>query len=416
MQAVHCFTQRLDAIRRGGEATANPLPLIGVLLMLGKETEADLSSASFYLRVYGADARYETTMEALMQTYQEIELDYVPSCLESIVISNAQAKGLLPGAFLVSGSKREIHVYGQTVTQQFVFVAEANQWCEALPASFPKLRTQVMCAQLRHCADGRVVAAFGCEDGSVLLTIDGVERQRAQLDGPITCVNLFALTSPQPLGRTARQELWAKGPHLINWAPSAGAGELDWSGVSSKSARSSADALNALGVLRAARSKSGSVVNGPWGLCVGGAVGFAVVFEDLEKNGLDKAITLPGSSEHDSVLAVASGDFTGHCEDASTLIALGTYGGTLLLYRRQPAAGGWCLASSVAYGPPIYALSVLRHIDVVPFLIVGSATGFGVMAPAYRSLEALVRADLEKVARLSVNPTTDEKDSCLKPN
>lgn len=415
-KAVHCFTQRLDYVARGGEPVSAPLPLIGVLLMLGKETETDLSSASFYLRIYGTDARGEGSIQDLMRTYQEIELDYVPSCLRSIIIPDAAGKGLLPGAFLMSGSKREIQIYAQTLGRQFQLVPEALQWCTAVPSSFPKLRTQVMCAQFCHRPNGSLVAAFGCEDGSVLLTIDGVERQRALLDGPITCLNLFSLGSPHPPGRTSRQELWAKCPPLVSWgAQKSGAGELDWSSVSSKSAHSSATALNALGALRGARANvSAAAVNAPCALAVGGAVGFAIVFEDLERNGLDKAITLPGSMEHDSVLAMTTGDFMGQCADAAPFLAVGTYGGTLLLYKRNRDTGEWRIAYSVAFGPPIYVLEILRRLDFVPFLLVSSSTGFAVMAPNYRAMEALVRAELEKAARTFV--ARDDKDSCLQPN
>lgn len=72
-------------------------------------------------------------------------------------------------------------------------------------------------------------------------------------------------------------------------------------------------------------------------LVVCGALGFAVVYVDVLKNGLSQPQILPGSSDFDAVLCAHVLDFD--C-DGSSQIAIGTYSGNLLLYKAQASEPG----------------------------------------------------------------------------
>lgn len=259
--------------------------------------------------------------------------------------------------------------------------------------------------QLVFRAGGHIVGAFGCDDGTVVLTAGGAERARAQLDGPISCVELFGKRHGRLTGRSARQELWADKPPLVQWTPPISQATVDWASVSARSLKSSAAALSALNALRSASIRAASVIP-ELSLCVGGAEGFAVVFDHVERDGLERGAMLPGSHKHDSVLCVAAGDF-----DASgglTQLAVGTFGGSVLLYHRDKDADPWIQTQVLPVGPPVYALTVLRQVDVLPFIVVSSATTLAILSYSIPSAEHILSERLEDAARVFLSGVVDQ--------
>lgn len=253
--------------------------------------------------------------------------------------------------------------------------------------------------QMLHRTERGPIVAFGCEDGSVLLSVNHVERQRAQLDGPVSCVALFS-SGVARVGRSARQELWADRPPLVHWKVAADSRDTDWGSVSQRVQRGTQAASAALSALRANVAAAASAAPSATKevcLCVGGAVGFGAVFDDVDTNGLDVCCTLPSSHEHDSVLSAATGDFLAL---GSTQVVLGTYGGSILVYSRaQQRPTDWELTFVLSFGPPVSALAVLRQIDVVPHLLVSSSSTFAVVAMRVSDLERLLQSRLEDAAK-----------------
>ena len=99
-QAVHCLTQRV------GE---RPVPVVCLVAR---------GPAGFALRLLGArlDGR-APSLEALAADEHAVALDFVPTLVHNVLVADCEARGLLPGAFLVSGSCKELRVLALCAVQ-----------------------------------------------------------------------------------------------------------------------------------------------------------------------------------------------------------------------------------------------------------------------------------------------------------
>ena len=379
--AVHCFTQRLGP--------SQPLPVMGVL--------AVTEEAHFSVRICGGRLRCEGTLSEMAADCQTLPLDFVPSLLKSLLLPPALAAGggWLPAAFLVSGSCRELRVLAQRAASGLFEWLPDTAALPALPPSFAGCRTQALCADVRHVPGLGEVAAFGCEDGCVLLTVDGTERQRVHLDGPVSSVCLFS-PAPRRAGRSPRQQLWADRP-LLPWSapdePPPGS-HWDWEGLASAVPRASAAAaaLARFKAAAAAAEAAQPAAAAALHLACGGAAGFVVVFEHVATAGLERCAVL--AAAEDTVLSMAAGDWDA---DGREELLVGTHGGRLLAFGAAEG-GGWTLKSAMDFGPPLHSFHALRHVDVVPYVLCGTPGSLEVLGPPLRALERLLQDRLDILA------------------
>jgi hypothetical protein len=375
--AVHCFTQRL--------ASGQPLPVMGVLAVT-EETH-------FSVRIFGGRLRSEGSLNDMAADCQTLAIDFVPSLLKSLLLPGPLSeRGFLPAAFLVSGSCRELRVLAQRAASGVFEWLPDTSGIPALPPSFSACRTQALCADIRHVPGLGVVAAFGCEDGCVLLTVGGVERQRVHLDGPVSSVCLFS-PAPRGSGRSPRQELWAARP-LLSWTapdePPPGP-QWDWEGLATASPRSSAGAA-ALARLKAEAASTATAAGlAELHLACGGAAGFVVLFENVAVDVLERCAVLVATE--DAVLSMATGDWDA---DGREELLVGTHGGRLLAFGRQ--SGQWALESAMEFGPPVHSFHALRRVDVVPYVLCGTPSSLEVLGPPLKTLERILQQRLEELA------------------
>ena len=391
--AVHCLTQRVGA---------QPVPVVGTLCCQYPEgaDEADKADesgrAKFSIRIFGSRTlEREASLEDIFDDYQSISLNYVPCLLKNIFLPDAESQGLLAGAFLVAGSNKELRILAQRAdSMAFEFVEHLQE--AFVPPSFAALRTQVLCCDMRHVAGVGLVAAFGCESGSVLLTVGGVEKSRAQLDGPVSSVQVFSSVACA-VGRSSRQEMW-RDVALVSWSLAEPASAIDWDGLVGAAPENSR-ALAALArLLRPGRK--GIVNNGEESICqseahlaVGGAAGFALVFEDVVHKGLENPRLLV--EDCDAVLCMAAGDFN---FDGTDELLIGTFGGKILVFRQHETTGKWSMLEELNIGVPVHCFAVIRTIDVVPYLLVGTQLSLDVMAPPLRVMEEVLIQRLDQAA------------------
>jgi hypothetical protein len=225
--AVHCMVQRPNQVHHAQHALLNhllhqPQPIIGAL--------AALSDGRFAVRVFGACSR-DASLEEIASDCHEVLLDFVPTLLKDTLLPSSDESPFLRAAFLVSGSCKSVRIVAQRASSGlFELLPEAS-----LLVSFPAVRAQVLCVDSRQLAgSSEFVTAFGCDDGSLVLSMPGAREHRLQLDGPLSAVVLFSRrSSPRAVGRSPRQHLWADRPLLV-WPGSvapAPPGAIDWAGL-----------------------------------------------------------------------------------------------------------------------------------------------------------------------------------------
>jgi hypothetical protein len=301
--ACHSFTQRLPQ--------AVPVPVIGML--------AALRDGRFSLRIFGACCR-DGSLEDIASDCHEVLLDFVPTLLKDTLLPPRCAGDFYGGAFMISGSNKTIRIIAMRIsTGLFELLPEAAAF-----VSVPMFRAQVLCVDSRLVpGSGRFVTSFGCDDGTVVLSMVDKPESRVQLDGPVSSICIFSKASvPRAVGRSTRQHTWADRP-LINWTPGTAPGAIDWGGLSG-----TADAASA--ALARFRNATAKVEVGEINVGCGGAAGFVVVFENVGEHGLDKQAVL--TRTEDTVLSMVAGDFD--CDGREELL-VGTYGGQLLVFGQE---------------------------------------------------------------------------------
>ena len=368
---IHSFSQRIGS---------NAFPVIGALFIFEEEE----GKAKFFVRIFGATRKFDESLEDIFSDCQTIGLDFVPSSISSVLVPDFQTKECLPGAFLICGANRIVLTQSATTKE---FSVSPDFTCPTVPPSIVKSKSHVLCCTMSYLVGNRCVSAYGCDDGSVIVNAFGLES-RIQLDGPISCLCLTS-NSSYGSGRSSRQEIWTDRPPLVNWTPeAAGSTFINWKDLASAKITESSKAVEALSKLKS-QGKRG-VTDDMINLVVGGATGFCVIFEDIERNRLDK-ISVLTQNEEDTILSVVSADY--NC-DGRQEIVVGTYGGNLLTFGKNE---NWELLNETPFQGPIYSLTALKEIDVIPYLLVMCSDSFAVLSPKFAWLEEELKSRMEKL-------------------
>ncbi|XP_042355211.1 KICSTOR complex protein kaptin isoform X2 [Plectropomus leopardus] len=218
----------------------------------------------------------EFNLESIAQSCLNLELQFTPFQLYHTEVQCDE--GGSETVFLLSGHDQRIHLYKEFEEQPV----------ERLFPELQQLPSNVLWLDMLSIADDRRLSAFGCQNGCVGLALvnqtgpEVLQSWRFQFDSPISSVLLFPLrcqTEPdQPSGDK-------------------GAGTEGYN------------------------------------LLVTSTIEMAVVYRDVQEQGLSHSVCLSESDQWDAVLCalVIDLDFDGQKE-----VLLGTYGQELLCYKFQP--------------------------------------------------------------------------------
>lgn len=224
----------------------------------------------------------EFNLESIAQSCLNLELQFTPFQLYHTEVQSEG--GGRETVFLLSGHDQRIHLYKENASlHQF-----EEQPVERLFPELETLPSNVLWMDVLSTDDGRRLSAFGCQSGCVGLALvdqtgpEILRSWRVQFDSPISTVLLFPL-----------------------------------------SCRSSSDA------------EEKDV--GGYHLLVTSTIELAVVYRDVQEQGLSRSSFLAESDQWDAVLSalVIDLDFDGQKE-----VLLGTYGQELLCYKHQEVPGG----------------------------------------------------------------------------
>ncbi|XP_036976548.1 KICSTOR complex protein kaptin isoform X1 [Acanthopagrus latus] len=241
----------------------------------------------------------EFNLESIAQSCLNLELQFTPFQLYHTEVQCDD--GGRETVFLLSGHDQRIHLYkevrdwtrrsvtGRTNASLHQF---EEQPVERLFPELQQLPSNVLWLDVLSISGGRRLSAFGCQNGCVGLALvdqtgaEVLQSWRFQFDSPVSTVLLFPLscqTDPdQPRGE-----------------------------------------------------KSGETIG--YNLLVTSTIEMAVVYRDVQEQGLSHPVCLLESDQWDAVLCalVIDLDFDGQKE-----VLLGTYGQELLCYKFQPSESG----------------------------------------------------------------------------
>ncbi|KAM8741555.1 KICSTOR complex protein kaptin isoform 2-T2 [Acanthopagrus schlegelii] len=228
----------------------------------------------------------EFNLESIAQSCLNLELQFTPFQLYHTEVQCDD--GGRETVFLLSGHDQRIHLYKENASlHQF-----EEQPVERLFPELQQLPSNVLWLDVLSISGGRRLSAFGCQNGCVGLALvdqtgaEVLQSWRFQFDSPVSTVLLFPLscqTDPdQPSGE-----------------------------------------------------KSGETIG--YNLLVTSTIEMAVVYRDVQEQGLSHPVCLLESDQWDAVLCalVIDLDFDGQKE-----VLLGTYGQELLCYKFQPSESG----------------------------------------------------------------------------
>ncbi|XP_036976549.1 KICSTOR complex protein kaptin isoform X2 [Acanthopagrus latus] len=228
----------------------------------------------------------EFNLESIAQSCLNLELQFTPFQLYHTEVQCDD--GGRETVFLLSGHDQRIHLYKENASlHQF-----EEQPVERLFPELQQLPSNVLWLDVLSISGGRRLSAFGCQNGCVGLALvdqtgaEVLQSWRFQFDSPVSTVLLFPLscqTDPdQPRGE-----------------------------------------------------KSGETIG--YNLLVTSTIEMAVVYRDVQEQGLSHPVCLLESDQWDAVLCalVIDLDFDGQKE-----VLLGTYGQELLCYKFQPSESG----------------------------------------------------------------------------
>ncbi|XP_034745550.1 KICSTOR complex protein kaptin [Etheostoma cragini] len=228
----------------------------------------------------------EFNLESIAQSCLNLELQFTPFHLYHTEVQCDD--GGRETVFLLSGHDQRIHLYKENASlHQF-----EEQPVERLFPELQQLPSNVLWLDMLSIAGGRRLSAFGCQNGCVGLALvnqtgpEVMQSWRFQFDSPISSVLLF--------------------PLCCQTEPSQPTGEQ-------------------------------SVEMESYNLLVTSSIEMAVVYRDVQEQGLSRSVCLSESDQWDAVLCalVIDLDFDGQKE-----VLLGTYGQELLCYKFQPAERG----------------------------------------------------------------------------
>ncbi|XP_072531923.1 KICSTOR complex protein kaptin [Salminus brasiliensis] len=226
----------------------------------------------------------EFNLESIAQSCLNLELQFTPFQLYHTELQFGE--GLRETVFLLSGHDQRIHLYKENASlHQF-----EEQPVEKFFPELKELPSNVLWLDVLSMDDCRRLTTFGCQNGCVGLALvnqrgpEIVQSWRLQQDSPISTVLLFPLKLP---------------------------------------AHSSSEGLHVAEVTE-------------YNLLVTSTIEMAVVYRDVERNGVSKPVCLTDSDQCDAVLCalLIDLDFDGQQE-----VLLGTYGQDLLCYKFQQPIG-----------------------------------------------------------------------------
>lgn len=228
----------------------------------------------------------EFNLESIAQSCLNLELQFTPFQLYHTEVQCDD--GGRETVFLLSGHDQKIHLYKENASlHQF-----EEQPVERLFPELQQLPSNVLWLDMLSVAGDRRLSAFGCQNGCVGLALvsqtgsEVLQSWRFQFDSPISSVLLFPLR------------------------------------VQTEFSQPSGDK---------------SVQTEGYNLLVTSTIEMAVVYRDVQEQGLSHPVCLSESDQWDAVLCalVIDLDFDGQKE-----VLLGTYGQELLCYKFQPAGRG----------------------------------------------------------------------------
>lgn len=226
----------------------------------------------------------EFNLESIAQSCLNLELQFTPFQLYHTELQFEE--GQRETVFLLSGHDQRIHLYKENASlHQF-----EEQPVEKFFPELSELPSNVLWLDVLSIDNCRRLTTFGCQNGCVGLALvnqrgpEVVSSWRLQQDSPISTVLLFPLKLP---------------------------------------AHNSAKGLQADEVTE-------------YNLLVTSTIEMAVVYRDVERNGMSKPVCLTDSDQCDAVLCalLIDLDFDGQQE-----VLLGTYGQDLLCYKFQQPNG-----------------------------------------------------------------------------
>jgi hypothetical protein len=177
---------------------------------------------------------------------------------------------------------------------------------------------------------------------------------------------------------------------LVKWTPEVPYA-INWDGIVGGSPRNSMAASGLNRLTRGQQPGAGGQIH----VGVGGAVGFGMIFPNVVEKGFAEAVVL--TEDEDAVLSMAAADFN---FDGKDELLLGTFGGKILIFGETEKDGEerWELKKTLSLGAPIHCFSILRSIDVVPYLLVGTQRSLEVLAPPLRVMEKVLMERLDELA------------------
>uniref|UniRef100_A0A8C9YF64 Kaptin (actin binding protein) n=1 Tax=Sander lucioperca TaxID=283035 RepID=A0A8C9YF64_SANLU len=263
------------------------LYIIEALLVMAELLQDSGDKATPFLNIYcDYEPGSEFNLESIAQSCLNLELQFTPFHLYHTEVQCDD--GGRETVFLLSGHDQRIHLYKENASlHQF-----EEQPVERLFPELQQLPSNVLWLDMLSIAGGRRLSAFGCQNGCVGLALvnqtgpEVLQSWRFQFDSPISSVLLF--------------------PMSCQTEPNQPSGEQ-------------------------------SVEMESYNLLVTSSIEMAVVYRDVQEQGLSRSVCLSESDQWDAVLCalVIDLDFDGQKE-----VLLGTYGQELLCYKFQPAGRG----------------------------------------------------------------------------
>ena len=313
---------------------------------------------------YAVDHSVEIDWDILAEDCQCVELSCIPFQL-------SHTKSLLPQSrrplvvILLTADDGQVYAFGPSKKKGRDLRIEAISIERVLPELTKlSLPTIIMSFDIFHTPSKRFVVA-GYQNGEILLMVSGTMEESDGKDGsgpsnrsePLLDSGVFR---PSFGGKLSRYR-----QHLDGAIPS----------------------------VRLFLDDNGTV-----NLIVCGALGYVLVYIDIERNGLNVAETLPKSMDYDAVLCSNVMDFT--CTGTKDLV-IGTYSGELLVYKKSNKSKDassetpnscYELHWQKRLAEPIFAVSSIDlDLDGVEELLATTEKGV-----------YIIQADIEKAAKMTL--------------
>lgn len=273
LEATHIVS--LTAANCGPHSLDPGRPLIAIVVGQGQQDKS-ATKHNLYIYAHGTQHRSQNNTNSGANGAVDGEFDYLkqnPQILELAFIPSGVFHAEINGSatFFVVGNDNSLHAYSHGTTFDFKEVPISRLFPN-LPHEFD---SNVLCFDFYYHQD-LLLVALGCRNGRIMLYLNKNGKSKSlthRLDGPVSAIKFYSRE------------------------------------VSELTSNQSFTQIN---------------------LVVGCTIGYAVVYSDVARFGLQRGSILPSSDRHDSVLTVVP--------LRSTEIMIGTYGQRLLVYREEASA------------------------------------------------------------------------------